>query len=534
MTSSFNGLSIYQVYPRSFADANGDGVGDLRGITARLPYIAGMNVDAVWISPFYPSPMKDFGYDVSDYCNVDPIFGSLNDFRELAATASKLDLLVMVDLVLSHTSDQHPWFVESASSRSNRKADWYIWVDGDKDTPPNNWLSIFGGSAWQWHEGRRQYYLHNFLVQQPDLDLHNPLVQEELLNVMRFWLELGVGGFRFDTLNYYFHDPLLRDDPLKPEGGRALNAPDVNPYGRYQHDFSINRPETLMFIERLRKLLDEYDAVGLGEVGADKHGHDLIAEYTRGDKRMHFCYDFSLLGGELELEPILDTIRVGLENPDSNICNTMSNHDTQRVVTRWGAHLDEKERDALARMLPVLLVGMRGALCIYQGEELGLTEADIPYEKIQDPYGKTFYPDFKGRDGCRTPMVWDETVPSAGFSLTEKTAEPWLPIPPEHLPLAVNRQLAEKDSLLLWFRRVLAFQKANAVLREGSMQAGAKGSLLHIDRRLDGEGLSICCNLGDEDVQLPPELAESEMVLASNYAEGRFAAYGCAVFTYSA
>ena len=292
---------IYQIYPRSYQDSNGDGIGDLKGIIGRLPYIASLGVDAIWISPFFKSPMKDFGYDVSDYCDVDPMFGTLADFDALVAEAHRLGLRVMIDEVLSHTADDHPWFKESRSSRDNPKADWYVWADAKPDgTPPNNWLSIFGGSAWQWDTRRQQYYLHNFLAEQPDLNFHNRQVQDALLDVTRFWLERGVDGFRLDTINFYFHSQGLENNPALPaEERNDQTAPAVNPYNYQDHLYDKSRPENLGFLERFRALLDEYPAAAaVGEVGDSQRGLEVVAAYTAGGNRVHMCYAFDFLAPE--------------------------------------------------------------------------------------------------------------------------------------------------------------------------------------------------------------------------------------------
>ncbi len=297
MADWWRGAVIYQIYPRSFQDSNGDGIGDLEGITERLPYVAELGVDAIWLSPIFTSPMADMGYDVSDYTDIDPIFGSLADFDALLERAHALGLKVIIDQVLSHSSIEHPFFKESRQSRNNPKADWYVWADPKHDgSPPNNWLAIFGGGAWAWEPRRFQYYLHNFLAEQPDFNFHNPEVQDWLLSTMRFWLERGVDGFRLDTVNFYFHDKLLRDDPAD---FRVKEKPEWNPYGMQYHLFSKNQPENLIFLERMRKLLDEYEARALvGEMGESHHAIRMMGEYTTG-KRLHQCYSFEMLGDRL-------------------------------------------------------------------------------------------------------------------------------------------------------------------------------------------------------------------------------------------
>ncbi len=339
----WRGAVIYQIYPRSYQDTDGDGIGDLKGITSRLGYIAALGVDAIWISPFFKSPMRDFGYDVSDYRDVDPMFGTLADFEALVAEAHRLGLKVMIDEVISHTADDHPWFVESRSSRNNAKADWYVWADAKADgTPPNNWLSIFGGSAWQWDTRRQQYYLHNFLSEQPDLNFHNPAVQDALLDVTRFWLERGVDGFRLDTINFYFHSQGLEDNPPLPPGQRNdQTAPSVNPYNYQDHIYDKSRPENLGFLERFRALLDEYPAAAaVGEVGDSQRGLEVVAAYTAAaGKRVHMCYAFDFLAPEkisaAKVRAVLEAFAKTAS--DGWSCWAFSNHDVVRHASRWAA-----------------------------------------------------------------------------------------------------------------------------------------------------------------------------------------------------
>ncbi|MBW8909870.1 MAG: alpha-glucosidase, partial [Mesorhizobium sp.] len=459
----WRGAVIYQIYPRSFQDSTGDGIGDLNGIVRRLPYIAALGVDAIWISPFFKSPMKDFGYDVSDYCDVDPMFGTLADFDALVAEAHRLGLKVMIDEVLSHTADIHPWFKESRSSRTNAKADWYVWADAKPDgTPPNNWLSIFGGSAWQWDTSRQQYYMHNFLAEQPDLNFHNAEVQDALLDITRFWLERGVDGFRLDTINFYFHSQGLENNPpLPPEERNDQTAPAVNPYNYQDHIYDKSRPENLGFLERFRALLDEYPATAaVGEVGDSQRGLEVVAAYTAGGKRVHMCYSFDFLAPEKISAPKVRQVleAFGKVASDGWSCWAFSNHDVMRPASRWAA--DEADPAAYLKVISALLMSLRGSVCLYQGEELGLGEAELQFEDLQDPYGIRFWPEFKGRDGCRTPMVWDATASNAGFS----TAKPWLPVPGKHLSQAVNVQQGDDASLLEHYRRFLGFRRQHPAL----------------------------------------------------------------------
>ena len=497
----WRGAVIYQIYPRSFQDSNGDGIGDLGGIVQRLPHIAGLGADAVWISPFFTSPMKDFGYDVSDYCDVDPMFGSLADFDAVIAAAKALDLKVMIDLVLSHTSDAHPWFARSRGDRTNDKADWYVWADPKPDgTPPNNWLSVFGGSAWAWDARREQYYLHNFLTSQPDLNLHCPAVQEALLEVVRFWLKRGVHGFRLDTINFYFADKYLRDNPSLPKELRNDSiAPGVNPYNHQLHLFSKNQPENLDFLRRIRAELAPFGAAAVGEVGDAQRGLEIMAEYTSGGDKVQMCYPFELLQPKRATAQGLEQTfaRLNAAAPDAWPCWAYSNHDTVRHITRWGLS------DAAARAYTTLLMCLRGSVCLYQGEELGLPEADIAFDDLQDPYGIEFWPEFKGRDGCRTPMVWQADNRLGGFS---SAAKAWLPVPAEHLGRAVSRQADDPASMMAHYRAALALRRAHPVLRDGAMTPlVAQGNVVSFTRQDGAETLFCAVNLGDApaDVALP-------------------------------
>ena len=498
----WRGAVIYQIYPRSYQDSNGDGIGDLEGIIGRLPYIAALGADAIWISPFFKSPMKDFGYDVTDYCDVDPMFGTLADFDALTAEAHRLGLKVMIDEVLSHTADNHPWFKESRSSRTNPKADWYVWADARPDgTPPNNWLSIFGGSAWQWDTSRQQYYLHNFLAEQPDLNFHNRQVQDALLDVTRFWLERGVDGFRLDTINFYFHSQGLENNPpLPPEARNDQTAPAVNPYNYQDHLYDKSRPENLGFLERFRALLDEYPAAAaVGEVGDSQRGLEVVAAYTAGGKRVQMCYSFDFLAPEkisaAKVRSVLEAF--GKVASDGWSCWAFSNHDVMRPASRWAAN--EADPTAYLKVISALLMSLRGSVCIYQGEELGLGEADLRFEDLQDPYGIRFWPEFKGRDGCRTPMVWDAAAKNGGFS----SAKPWLPVPGKHLSQAVSVQQGDDRSLLEHYRRFLTFRRAHPALAKGDITfIESQGDTVAFTRRAGNEQIVCVFNLGAKPTEI--------------------------------
>lgn len=456
----WRGSVTYQIYPRSFMDASGDGVGDLKGIISRLEHVASLGVDAIWLSPVFPSPMADMGYDVSDYTGIDPVFGTMDDFDAMIETAHGLGLKVIIDQVLSHASDQHPYFIESRSSRDNPKADWFVWADPKPDgTPPNNWLAIFGGSCWEWDARRRQYYFHNFLKEQPDWNFHNPAVQDYMLDCMRFWLDKGVDGFRLDTVNFYFHDHLLRDNAANPADW-AQTA--VRPFEMQYTLFSKNRPENLGFLERLRALLDEYDArTTVGEVGDSHHAIDLMGQYTSG-KRLHMAYSFEMLGPDFSPKHFRERIEAFFKGaPEGWPCWAFSNHDVPRHVGRWLEHA--QDQDALAMQAAALLLAFEGSICLYQGEELGQVDSALSFEELTDPEAINFWPERgAGRDGCRTPMAWEKDAPNGGFSVANKT---WLPVKEPQRDRAVSTQ--GDGSVLAFYREMLALRRATEDLREG-------------------------------------------------------------------
>ncbi|MEJ2802709.1 alpha-amylase family glycosyl hydrolase [Comamonadaceae bacterium PP-2] len=471
----WRGAVIYQIYPRSFQDSDGDGVGDLPGVLQRLDHIAALGADAVWISPFFKSPMKDFGYDVADYRRIDPLFGTLADFDAVLAKAHALGLRVMIDQVLSHTSDQHAWFQQSRASRDNPNADWYVWADARADgTPPNNWLSVFGGSAWTWDARRRQYYLHQFLAEQPDLNFHNPAVRAQLLDEVRFWCERGVDGFRFDACNHQFSDVQLRDNPPARAGEVVSTVSADNPYAMQRHLYDKSRPENLPFLEELRAVLDVHGAAAMGEVG-DEDAPPIMAAYTASGLRLHMAYSFALVtrdGSAAHIRHEVERLTAALARTGGWGCWAFSNHDSERVATRWALPQADGTaglpQPAQCRMLWALLSALPGSVCVYQGEELGLPQADVPFELLQDPYGKAFWPEFKGRDGCRTPMPWQRDAVHGGFTAAQ--AMPWLPMPAEHRALAVDVQAAQPDSMLRFASQWLAWRRTQPLLRSGGIR----------------------------------------------------------------
>ena len=495
----WRGAVIYQIYPRSYQDDDANGIGDLRGITRRLDHVASLGVDAIWLSPFFKSPMKDMGYDVSDYRDVDPMFGTLADFDALVARAHALGLKVIIDQVLSHSSDRHPWFVESRRDRTNPKADWYVWSDPNADgTPPNNWPAVFGGPAWEYDPGRQQYYLHNFLIEQPDLNFHNPAVQDALLADMRFWLERGVDGFRLDTVNFYHHDASLRDNPPALDGV----APNAIPYDWQIHEFSKTRPDNIAFLKRMRALTDEFGArCLLGEVGEERRSVEVMAEYTQGSDRLHMAYSFEFLRSDYGPEHFRRAIETFRDRaPEGWACWTFSNHDTARPVSRWAEHAVDRAR--FAECMTALLLAMEGTICMYQGEELGLPDGELEYEDLTDPIGLRFWPHNKGRDGCRTPMPWESDASHAGFS----EGEPWLPVREPHPALSVAAQEADPDAMLHRTRALLAFRRENDVLRDGATRFLDAPEPLLVFRRGEGEGAITCAfNLGREPASVDVE-----------------------------
>jgi alpha-glucosidase len=516
----WRGCVIYQIYPRSFQDTTGDGSGDLAGVTRRLGHVAELGADAVWLSPFFKSPMADMGYDVSDYCDVDPMFGTLADFDALVVEAHRLRLRVVIDQVLAHTSDRHEWFVESRSSRGNAKADWYVWADAGPDgTPPNNWLSVFGGPAWEWDATRRQYYLHNFLASQPALNFHNEQVQEALLEVVRFWLDRGVDGIRLDTVNYYFQDRWLRSNPPRAEAAAGTIA-ENNTYLYQEHLFDKTQPENIDFLRRLRAVLDEAgERAAVGEIGDETRSLQTLAAYTSGGDKLNMCYTFDLLGPEFSAAHVrkcVEAFEAGA--PDGWVCWAFSNHDVVRHVTRWTRPGGDPV--AVAKFAAELLCCLRGSICLYQGEELGLQQAELAYEDLRDPVGIRFWPGNKGRDGCRTPMVWEQDAPNAGFS----TGRPWLPIPLEHRRQTVDVQNGDVNSVLAHYRAMLAIRRSHPALVRGSIRfLDAGEDVLAFVREVDGERLLCVFNFAwqGRDWSLPVGLGPIEAV--------DFAGYGAAL-----
>ncbi len=502
----WHGAAIYQIYPRSFCDANGDGIGDLPGITARLDHVAKLGVDAIWVSPFFTSPMRDFGYDVADYCDVDPIFGTLADFDRMVARAHELGLKVTIDQVYAHTSDQHPWFEESRQSRDNPRADWYVWADPQEDgSPPSNWQSVFGGPAWTWDARRCQYYLHNFLSSQPQINAHNPAVQDALLGVMQFWLDRGVDGFRIDALNFLMHDPGLRNNPPAPYDGRRR----TRPFDYQLKIYNQSHPGIVGFIERLRSLCNRYGAVfTLAEVGGDLAETEM-KEFTAGQARLNSAYGFDFLYADrLTPQLVAETQAKWPDAPGTGWPSwAFENHDAPRALSRWCAPHDVP---AFGRLKAMLLASLRGNIIVYQGEELGLTQVDIPFEQIQDPEAIANWPLTLSRDGARTPLPWQAQSEQGGFT----TGQPWLPLGEDNHARAVDLQEADPASLLHLTRALLVLRKENAALRSGDFTVlHAAGNVLAFRRSAAGRRVVGVFNMGHLAAPWPAAASPAGQVL---------------------
>ena len=473
---------LYEVYSRSFQDANGDGIGDLRGILQRLDYLAGLGIKGVWIAPFYPSPMADFGYDISDYCNVDPIFGTLADFDQLLRAIHERGLKLILDFVPNHTSDQHPWFLESRSSLTNAKRDWYLWRDPAPDGgPPNNWLSNFGGSAWTRDGG--QYYYHSFLRQQPDVNWRNPELREAMFNVLRFWLDRGVDGFRVDVMWMLIKDDQFRNNPINP-----ASAPDAPASLRLLPVYNTNRPEVHTIVAEMRAVLDAYgDRLLIGEVYLP---FDQLATYYGQDlDGAQLPFNFHLIQCAWSAEAIAKVItEYEAALPAGAWPNwVMGNHDQSRIATRIGS--------GQARIAAMLLLTLRGTPTMYYGDEIGMTDTLIPAAEVQDPAEKNEPGKGQGRDPERTPMQWDSSR-LAGFT----TGTPWLRLGADHATVNVATLSGQSASVLSLYRTLIALRNGNAALNSGRIEGVAsKGHVLSYERVNDGQCFAILLNFNQSD-----------------------------------
>ena len=499
---------FYQIYPRSFKDSNNDGIGDLAGVIEKLDHLndgkgGGLGIDAIWFSPFFPSPQADFGYDVSDYCNIDLDYGTLEDFDQLVEESHRRGIKIVLDLVLNHSSDQHKWFQESRKNSTNSKVDWYVWADPKPDgSPPNNWLAVFGGAAWTFEPQRGQYYLHNFLPEQPDLNWYNPEVREALADVVRFWMKRGADGFRLDTANYYAYDRQLRDNPKRPENSELMeDGQEANPLSQYITKYSKDRPENLEFIHFLRKIFEENGVVSIGEIGSAEGLESTLklgTDYVKKGKGLHLAYTFSMLNKNMNAEYLEQVLRVTEESiEDGWPCWSLSNHDCMRMISRFDCF---GERDGFQQMMLLLLLSLRGTPIIYYGEEVDMQEYEITKDELRDPQGIRFWPDIKGRDGCRLPFPWDSKLTNQGFNSGTK---PWLPAANK---LSLDQAKADSGSTFHVLQEMLQIRKKFPALQNGSYRKILlDGDCFVFERKTEDETMLIAANFSTEEqsINLP-------------------------------
>jgi alpha-glucosidase len=454
---------IYEIYPRSFGDTNGDGLGDINGITEHLDYLKDLGIDAIWISPCFPSPQVDFGYDVSDYKAIAPEYGTMADFDRLMAEAKKRNIRVLLDFVVNHSSDKHPWFVESASSRNNPKADWYVWHDGkgaDKKQPPNNWISGFGGSAWQWVPARNQFYYHFFYKEQPDLNWRNPDVRNAMYDVMRFWMDKGVSGFRLDAVDTLFEDPNLHDDPIEEAGKNAYGDPKV------KHKYTENLPETHDVFKQMRDVVNKYPGgVLVGEVYLGSAA-EMAKIYGKNNDEINLPMATQIgFTNKRDVSVLRKKIDDLMSLPkDQTPLMVFDNHDNPRSWDRYGQGLNDAQRAQVAKVIAATLLASRGSALMYYGEEIGMkTTTPTRREDVKDPIGRTGWPKEKGRDGERTPMQWNDSK-NAGFGTSNS---PWLPVPPTYKQVNVANEEKDPNSVLNFYKAMLRLRHDNPVLAEG-------------------------------------------------------------------
>jgi alpha-glucosidase len=472
---------FYEIYPRSFADSNGDGIGDLKGITEKLDYLKALGVDAIWITPCYPSPQVDFGYDVSDYQNIDRMYGTLDDFDRLMSEVQKRGIRIIMDFVLNHTSDQHAWFKESRSSRNNPKRDWYIWRDGKGDQPPNNWLSTFGGSAWKFDPTTGQWYYHFFYPQQPDLNWRNPQVEQAMFDVTRWWYRRGVAGFRLDAVDTLFEDPNLHDNPILP-GKNRYGDPNM------ENRYNTKLPELHDVLQRLRQVADEHDAVLIGETWT-KDIDELKQYYGSHTRELQLPMDF-LFTTVNKLSPLEFRKQIAAVDAAGWPVYVLSNHDIVRSYVRYG---DGQHNDAIAKLMAALYLTLRGTPIMYYGEEIGMANNDPKRKQdVKDPIGKLGWPEEKGRDGERTPMQWN-SLRNAGFS----TGMPWLPVGPNYKTHNVESELKDPDSILNVYKQLLAIRHTNQALAQGEYVPLAEDdpNMLAYLRRYQDEAVLVILNM---------------------------------------
>jgi alpha-glucosidase len=486
---------FYEIYPRSFSDSNGDGIGDLNGISSKLDYLRDLGVDAIWITPCFPSPQVDFGYDVSNYLNIDPMYGTLADFDELVHEAKKRNIRIILDFVVNHTSDQHPWFLDSKSSRTSAHRDWYVWRDGKgPGQPPNNWVSTFGGSAWKFDLTTNQYYYHFFYPQQPDLNWRNLAVKDAMFDVTRFWYKRGVAGFRLDAVDILFEDPNLRDNPILKPGRNAFGDPIE------QNKYNTKLPEVHQVLQGLRKIADEYNAVLIGETWTDNLS-ELNQYYGHDNNELQLPMDF-LFTMVNKLSPAEFRKQIAEINSASGWPTfVISNHDIARSYDRYG---DGKHNDQITKLMAALYLTLRGTPIMYYGEEIGMkTTPPTRKEDVKDPIGRTGWPKEKGRDGERTPMQWN-TSQNAGFT----TGKPWLPVPPTYKTHNVATESKDPNSILQFYKRVLQLRHTNPALLNGNYTPINEDNpnVLSYLRLHNNEGVVVALNMSSTRQRVSLEL----------------------------
>jgi alpha-glucosidase len=491
---------FYEIYPRSFADSNNDGVGDLNGITSKMSYLHELGVDAIWITPCYPSPQVDFGYDVSDYQNIDPMYGTLADFDRMVAEGRKHGVRIIMDFVPNHTSDQHPWFLDSKSSRSAPHRDWYIWRDGRAPgVPPNNWISIFGGSAWKFDDATSQYYYHFFYAAQPDLNWRNPAVEKVMLDTTRWWYKRGVSGFRLDAVDTLFEDPELHDNPVLP-GVNKLGDPNM------ENKNNTNFPEVHDVLKKLRSAADESGAVLIGETWTSNVAQ-LEKYYGDGGNELQLPMDFMFTTVN-KLSPAEFRRQIAAVDAARGWpVFVIGNHDMVRSYNRYG---DGKNDEAIAKMMAAFYLTLRGTPVLYYGEEIGMENNDpTRKEDVKDPIGRTGWPAEKGRDGERTPMQWNSSA-NAGFS----KKDPWLPVPESYQTHNVASESKDPNSILNLYKKLLALRHTNTALREGSYTALNEDdpNVLSYLRTFKGKAVLVALNMSDAPRTMKFDLAKQGFV----------------------
>ena len=486
---------FYEIYPRSFMDSNGDGIGDLKGIDSKLDYLQSLGVNAIWMTPCYPSPQVDFGYDVSDYENIDPMYGTLADFDHLEQAAKQRGIRIIMDFVMNHTSDQHPWFIDSRSSRTAAKRDWYMWHDGKgPGLPPNNWISEFGGSAWTFDAKTAQFYYHYFYPQQPDLNWHNPAVHDAMFDATRWWYKRGVAGFRLDAVDTLFEDPDLRDNPV---------LPGLNKYGdpKEQNLYNTKLPEVHDVLRDLRKVADEHNAVLIGETWT-KDVNELKQYYGEHNNELQMPMDFMFTKVDKLSPPEFRRQIAAVDSAGGWPVFVLSNHDIVRSYVRYG---DGQHNQAIAKLMASLYLTLRGTPIMYYGEEIGMTNNDpVRKEDVKDPIGRVGWPQEKGRDGERTPMQWDDS-PNAGFT----RGAPWLPIPPSYKTVNVASELKDPSSILQVYRSLLKLRHQNQALLEGDYVAlnESDANVLSYLRRYKNEAVLVVLNMSSQPQEVSFDLA---------------------------